>query len=109
MPLRPTKCSRPLRNTSFSFKTSTWDRIRWGLNWTAIDAVVHNDNGGWYRHRVAVRRRPSQHAAHASQLPTTFWSGGKDAGMLSLTVTAFGIADSHDEHYFQEPDQMVRD
>ena len=29
-------------------------------------------------------------------------------GNAVATVTAFGSADSHDEHYFQHPDQMIR-
>jgi len=29
-------------------------------------------------------------------------------GNAIATVTAFGSADSHDEHYFSEPDQMIR-
>ena len=29
-------------------------------------------------------------------------------GMAVATVTAFGSADSHDEHYFSHPDQMIR-
>jgi Lhr-like helicase len=29
-------------------------------------------------------------------------------GNAIATVTAFGSADSHDEHYFMEPDQMIR-
>jgi hypothetical protein len=29
-------------------------------------------------------------------------------GNAVATVTAFGSADSHDEHYFSEPDQMIR-
>ena len=29
-------------------------------------------------------------------------------GNALATVTAFGSADSHDEHYFQHPDQMIR-
>jgi ATP-dependent helicase YprA (DUF1998 family) len=29
-------------------------------------------------------------------------------GNAVATVTAFGSADSHDEHYFSNPDQMIR-
>ena len=29
-------------------------------------------------------------------------------GSAVATVTAFGSADSHDEHYFEQPDQMIR-
>ena len=38
-------------------------------------------------------------------------AGRRNAGRRGnalATVTAFGSADSHDEHYFSHPDQMIR-
>ena len=70
-------------------------------------AVVHDHDGGRHRHRHAVRRRAPQHAAVARQLPAARRPAGR-RGNAVATVVAFGSADSHDEHYFREPDAMIR-
>ena len=48
-----------------------------------------------------------QHAAGPLELPTAPGPCGP-RGNAVATVTAFGSADSHDEHYFTHPDQMIR-
>ena len=56
------------------------------------------------RFRVCRSETCHQRARTTSSAP----AGPEGVGHAVATVTAFGSADSHDEHYFTHPDQMIR-